>query len=163
MIFKDVIMSKSELMVLLGTSSLRYIVKFHSHKVSCLCRASSKEQVLVSLFRIYRKLNRGKCTPSRCRLPSMGWGRSPSGCRLQSRLKLEYFQRGSSIPDWLYPREWLLAIRFPVEPPEQWVFWWRLEYRSRQSGELLLGVFLKYLLQDRYFCHILSIRWACQW
>lgn len=150
-------------MVLLGTSSPIYRVGFHSHKASCLCKANSEGQVLVSLFRTYRKLSRGKCTPNHCRLPNMGWGRSPSGCKLQSTLRLEYFRRGLSRPDWLCPKEWLLAIRFPVGPPGQWVSWWRLEYRSRQSARLLLVVFLKCRLRDRYFCRIWSIRWACRW
>lgn len=149
-------------MVLLGTSSIRYRPVHRSHKSSCWCTAGFIGPDLVSLDRIYRRQNRGKCTPIRCRHRGRGLECIPDECRQLSTPRLGCF---------------LLAKEWPIFPYRGWFIWvshsrawlqpqsvdgWRLEYRSRQFGGLLLVAAQKYHIPNRYLDRISSSRWVDQ-
>lgn len=148
----------------MGTSKPQYTIEFHFHRLSCWCMASSVGLDLVSLERIYHKLNHGICTPTRCKLPNMELECILSEYKQQSTLRPEIYQLESV---WLiFPcREWFrLGINgFLGGLLVQLIFWRRLEFRSRRFEELLEEAIMRYQLPYMYFYRIESNHWAFQW
>lgn len=151
LIYIDIIRHNKRARVRLGIWVLRYTARCRSHKWSCWCRASSEEQVLVWLVRIYHTLNHGKCTPIRCRLPSKEWECNLSECTQPSTPTPEY-----CLQDWGWPLclclEWSQqgTRGSPGGFTERSVFEQRRVYHSRRSGWPLQEVAQRYRLPCRY-------------
>ena len=145
-------MSRNELRAPWGTSTPRCTTMFPSHRESCWCRASFSEQVLDGLAPSCHTPNRGRCTPSRCRLPSKEWECTPDECRQLSTPTLESYQQSSNRPRFQSREGWTWDINFLLgRALHWWVFWWRQEFHSRQSEGPILVEFRRYRLKDKYF------------